>query len=541
MKKLFPFCILVFLILSLISCSSKTDEKKSVMRTAFTIDPPTVDPRKNTDIFSSFLQKTLFEGLTRLEEEGFVAMGLAKKVDVSEDGLTYRFHLRDAHWSDGHPITAHDLEYTWKQVLDPNFGAPCAFLFYPIAFAPERLKREASSDQLGIKAIDAKTFEVTLSHPTPYFLSLISFCPFFPIPKHIDELNPNWDKTGPFSKTFVSSGPYRFREWRRNNAILLEKSPSYWDQKNVSLEELNILIIPDEKTVLRMFETGEIDLINSATTPLSTNELIHLKKEKKLDLLPLGATSFFSFNLSHPLLKNLSIRKALSLAIDRPSIVQNITQMEEEPASRYIPSLVAKTKHLHLMEAYNPSLAKELLAAGVAELKKEGLAVEPLLETLVFSYENKELPRLLAQTLQQQWKEVLGINVSLQENDFKTNIGNLERRQYTMGLYAWWVHYLDPLSILDRFKYVSSLKNYPGFENAAYTALLNEAEQTKDSDARLRLMEKAESIIVGEMPLAPLFHLNQVLLKNKRFTNVVTSPLGDVLFRKAKLAPEEKH
>jgi oligopeptide transport system substrate-binding protein len=540
MKKFSIFCTVVFLILSLVSCSSKTDEKKSIMKTAFAIDPPTIDPRKNTDVFSSFLQKMLFEGLTRLEEEGKVAMGLAEKIDVSQDGLTYRFHLRDAHWTDGHPITAHDFEYTWKQVLDSSFGAPCAFLFYPIRNAPEVLKQEVSSDQLGIKAIDAKTFEVTLSHPTPYFLSLISFCPFFPIPKHIDEINPQWDRADHFSKAFVSNGPYRFVEWNRNNSILVEKNPAYWNRNNVSLEGIKILIIPDEKTVLRMFERGELDLVNSITTPLSTNELIHLKKEKKLDILPLSATSFFSFNLSHPLLNHLLVRKALSLAIDRRAIVQNITQMDEEPASRYIPSTLARNKQLSLMEPYNPALAKELLTQGIAELKQQGVQVDSLLETLVFSYENKELPRLLAQTLQQQWKDVLGLNIALQEHDFKTHIGNLERRQYTMGLYAWWVHYLDPSSILDRFKLTASLKNYPGFNHPTYVSLLNEAQETNDPDKRLRIMETAESIIVDAMPLSPLFHLNQVLLKSDRFAHVTASPLGDVLFPKAILHREEK-
>src|SRR5207244_1542908 len=127
--------------------------------------------------------------------------------EISEDGLTYRFHLRSAQWTDGKPITAYDLEYTWKKVLDPSFGAPCAFLFYPILNAPEALKKQVPLDQVGVRALNEKTFEVVLSHPTPYFLSLISFCPFFPIPKHVDLATPQWDQTDFFSKQFVSNGP----------------------------------------------------------------------------------------------------------------------------------------------------------------------------------------------------------------------------------------------------------------------------------------------------------------------------------------------
>jgi oligopeptide transport system substrate-binding protein len=534
----------IFWVLSLgfcaIACSSPAPEKKSLLRTVFSSDPSTIDPRKNGDYFSSMFQKMLFEGLTRLEENGNVEMALAEKVSVSEDGLIYTFVLRDAVWNDGHPVTAHDFAYGWKKVLDPAFGAPCAFLFYPITNASEALKQEVSMDQVGIEAIDPKTLKISLSHPTPYFLSLISLCPFFPIPKHIDEAYPNWDRDSDFPKHLVSNGPFRLVQWDRNNKIFVEKNPSYWDRKNVFLDSIEIFIIPDEKTVLRMFEAEEIDLINSLSTPLSPDEVVHLKQESSseatysLQSAPLGATSFCTFNITHPLLQNLLFRKALSLSINRPSIVQNITQMGEEPAHRYVPTSMAKSRPLKLMEIYDPHLAKTMFTKALTELKEQGVPVDSLLNTLIFSYDNKELSRQIAQAIQQEWEENLGLTVTLQENDFKTHISNLQRRHYAIALESWGVHYLDPSSILDRFKYGHSPKNYPGFENKKYISFLNVAQRMSDPALRLEILEKAEALIVNEMPLTPIFHFNQILLKSNRFTNISATPLGEVLFRNIK-------
>ncbi len=520
-------CVLMLL---MAACSSSQNDRRASMRTVFASDPLTIDPRKNADIFSSYLQKMVFEGLTRLEEEGKIVPGLAEKVDVSEDGLTYRFHLRDAQWTDGHPITAYDFEYSWKKVLDPKFGAPSAFLFYPIRNAQEALHGQVSLDQIGIRAVDAKTFEVVLFHPTPYFLSLVSFCCFFPIPKHIDQANPHWHQSSQTS--VVSNGPFRMVRWDRNNKISLEKNPAYWNRKNVGLQGLEVLIVPDEKTSLRMFEKNEVDVLNSFTTPLSVDELVHLKKNNQLKIVPNESTSFCSFNLNHPLLKNLSLRKALSLAINRPAIVQNITQMEEQPAQRYLTSVVAKGQPTPLIEAYNPEAAKRLFAQGVAELKKEGVAVDSLLKELTLSYENKELARRVVQAIQQEWKQLFGFEVRLRETDFKTHVASLEKRRYDIGYYYWSAHYLDPVSILDRFKHSSSVKNFPGFENASYAALLTQAQETNDPKKRERFMKEAESLMLDEMPLSPIFHMNQVVLKNQRFSNVVTSALGDILFSK---------
>ncbi|MEN9654133.1 MAG: oligopeptide-binding protein oppA, partial [Chlamydiota bacterium] len=185
---MFERIVLFTLAFLVASCgkSSLPTTSENVMRISLKIDPTSPDPRRNGDVNTSTLNFLLYEGLTRLAADGVVEMALAETVDISSDKKTYTFHLRKAHWSDGAPITAYDFEHSWKKTLDPAFGAACPYLFYSIQGSIEAMEKKIDPVEVGVKAIDASTLRVNLNHPTPYFLSLISFCNFYPIPKHIE-------------------------------------------------------------------------------------------------------------------------------------------------------------------------------------------------------------------------------------------------------------------------------------------------------------------------------------------------------------------
>jgi oligopeptide transport system substrate-binding protein len=466
----------------------------------------------------------VYEGLTRLLPGGELELALADRIDISEDGLVYRFHLRDALWSDGHPITAEDFAYSWKKVLDPVFGAPSAVLFYPILNAPESIKGLVSPETAGIRVLDEKTLEITLSHPAPFFLSLISFCPFYPIPKHIEIANPNWLQAA--HETLVSSGPYRLKKWERNVRVSIEKNPLYWDKENVFLNGIDILIISDEKTALRMYERGEIDILNSLTSHVAIDDFLQYKQQNRLELKPIGGTFFCPFNLNSPILQNRNVRKALSNAINRASIVENISQLNETIASAYVPPCVNGNQAQHLIPSFDPELAQKQLAEGLTELGANLEAID-----LTISYENNDLGRRIALALHEGWKEILGIDVKLNGTDHKTLMHQLETRRFSIALTHWLVHYLDPTSILNRFKYKESKKNYPGYENQVYISYLDQAQSTNDPIQRSKLLDQAESVIVDDMPLTPLFHYNQAILKNSRFQDVTFTPIGDPIYK----------
>lgn len=533
--KYFVLASLCSLMLFCASCQRKPTHPfsdKQMMRICLNMDPPTLDTRKNAEVCASTLSFLIYDGLTRIKPDGEADLALADSVEISEDGLVYIFHLRDAFWSDGSPITAYDFEYSWKKILTPQFASPCPHLLFPIKNAEKAAKGEVSSDLAGVQALDRNNLRVELENPTPYFLSLISFCNFYPIPKHVELKNPSWQNT--VDQEFVSSGPFKLVRWIRNQEILLEKNPSYWDADNVYLRRIHISIIPDEKTALQMYENKELDFISTVTTPLSMDDIAYCRTQKNLQVKPMGGLLFCTFNLDRFPFNNRNIRKALSYAIDRKSIIENISQLCEIPATRWIPPILIGRENRQLFPAYDPELAQSLFAKGLEELGivENDIPNSPFSEAFVLCYDGLEQHRKIAQAIQQQWKNVLGIDVKLQEFDFKSHLDRLLNRNYFIGLDYSIAQYNDPNNILERYKYRHMKKNLPGFENPKYIELLNDAACMIDAKKRISILEEAEALLMSEMPITPIYHFNQGVLIDSKYSNVQFSPLGNLLYHK---------
>jgi len=536
MPHLLP-ALLALLIMTSTFCACQKKTKvhiapKKTLRTSLSSDPATIDSRKNADIFSSTINFLIYEGLTRILPTGDAELALAKSVDISSDGCTYTFYIREAYWSDGEPITAYDFEYSWKKILDPQSGLSCSQIFFPIKNGEKSAKRLISPDLVGIKATSASTLEIQLEHPTPYFLSLITFCNFFPIPKHIELKNPNWFQTP--EENFVGSGPFLIRKWARNQEIVLIKNPTYWDAQNVDLEEIHFNIIPDERTALQMFENKELDFVSTVTTPLQSEDLAEMRKKKELKVTPMGGLLFCTFNLQKHPYQNVNIRKALSYAIDRNTIVESISQLSEEPATRCIPPIMVKQKNRKLFPSFDPHLARELFAKGLEELGMDLSGLNSLRDCLILSYNNEQPYKKIAETIQQQWKTILGLKVHLEERDHQSHLSHMMDKHYCVALYNCIAQCTDPTNILDRFKYKNGQKNYPGYENKEYIHLLDTAGSLVDPKERMVLLEEAEALLMSEMPISPIYHFNQGILINPNFKNVQFSPLSNLLFKKIK-------
>lgn len=534
----FPIqALFIFLLLLLVFTSCQKNKNTSatsrkILKTCLNTEPSTIDPRKNADVFSSTINFLLYEGLTRILPDGEAEMALASSVDISKDGRIYTFHLRKAEWSDGHPITAHDFEYSWKKILDHKFGSPCSQIFFPIKNGEKCIKQILSSDSVGIKAIDDLTLQVELENPTPYFLSLITFCNFFPIPKHIELQNPNWFQTP--ETNLIGSGPFLIKKWKRNQEITLIKNPTYWDSENVYLEEIQFSIIPDGRTSFQMFENKELDFISTVTTPLLSEDLAEIKKTNNLKITPISGLLFCTFNLEKYPYQNANIRKALSYAINRQPIVENISQLSEKIATRCIAPIMVKQKNRTLFPSFDPILAKEFFLKGLEELNIPPSQSDSLNEFFILSYNNEEPYKKIAEVIQQQWKQVLGIDVQLQEKDHKSHLSNIMDKNYCVALYNCIAQCTDPTNILDRFKHKEGKKNYPGFENQTYIELLDKAASLNDPIQRMSLLDDAEALLMSEMPIAPIYHFNQGILINPDFIHVEFSPLFNLLFKKIK-------
>jgi oligopeptide transport system substrate-binding protein len=490
------------------------------------MDPTTIDSRKNADPYTSTLHFLIYEGLTRIDPTGKGTLALAKSVDISADQKRYTFHLRPAQWSDGHPLTAHDFEYSWRTTLSPDCASPCPYLLYPIKNAELIAQGKASIEELGVKALDDQTLQVDLENPTPYFLSLITFCNLFPIPKHIEEANPDWELS---HRHAVFSGPYRIVSWKPGQKIELEKNPSYWNAKQVHIPKIHAYLIPDAQTSIRMYEQGELDFVDTVTSALSLEDLSSCKAKGLVEVNPVGAALFCTFNTTKAPFHNKHIRRALSLAINRPSIVSNILQLSEKAATSILPPVLNQNLERTLFPAYAPEEAQKELKIG---LKETGFSKEDLSKALVLTYQGDEGEKKVAQTIQHQWKQVLGLQPTLMALDKKTLIRRHMDKDYAVGLDRFFGQYFDPYNILERFKYKEGPKNLPGFEHPDYIALLDESLKTIEPKERLEILRRAEEILADEMPIAPLYFLNQgYLINRKDFDHIAFSPLGNLLMK----------
>lgn len=521
MKRTILSLLSLFIFLTACQKIDSHPKRTQVFRLNFPYDANTLDPRKNSDYVGSTVHFMLFEGLTRMTPKSTHELALADSIDLSADKKTYTFHLRKAYWSDGVPVTAHDFVYAWKTLLDPAFPSPNAHLFYPIKNAEKIKKRLLPVDDLGVQALNDTTLEVTLEVQTPYFLDLTSFCTFSPIPSHIAKENPKWaDLPGP---SYVTNGPFLLKSWIPCSKYLFVKNKTYWDSKNVSLDQIDVAILNSELTALGLFENDEIDFYGGYNS-IPSDWVPKLQKEKKLITQPLGASTFLTFNVNHPIFQNKNIRKALSLAVHRKSLVDNITQCNEEVAIGSIPSLLKAPGAKIFLQDNDIYHAKTHLERGLKELN----LTPKDLDGLVLSYSTNTNYKRLAQAIQQQWKESLGISIKLEETDFKILMDKLNRRDYQIGLSIWIVQYNDQMNILDRFKSRSNAKNYPGWENEKYIQLLDQSALATSAEERLAILEEAEELITEETPFTPLYHWNCVYLKKARVHGLYISPVGSI-------------
>ncbi|MBS0615134.1 MAG: peptide ABC transporter substrate-binding protein [Verrucomicrobia bacterium] len=492
--------------------------KSKTLRISISREPATLDPRKGGELISSVLQFMLFEGLTRVNSDGSVSPAQARNIEISKDRLKYTFYLRDTFWSDGRPVTAYDFAAAWKKILTPDFPAPNAFLLYPIQGAEAAKRGSGSLEDVGIHAIDAKTLVVQLHHPTPFFLDLVSFCVFCPVPLHLDVEKPKWALQ---PDQFICNGPFRLQKWKQNDELILQRNPLYWESQEVSLSRIQIAVIPDEKTALKLYEHGQLDILGLGISSIPTDAQAQFFRQGVLQTQELAGTTFVTFNTNRFPFHNKNIRKAFSLAIHRQEIVENITQIGEIAATTMLPPLFTPEDGPSFPQ-HNAELAKKYFSLGLQEL---GITRDQFPE-VVYIYSVSELNRDIAQVLQSQWAETLGITVQLQAHEHKMLISQLSERTYDLGQTIWLAQYYDPMNILERFKYKTNVKNYPAWEHATFIQLLEKSFVDATLAERRETLRQATALFAEELPLTPLYHWKTGFLIKPYVKGADVSPKG---------------
>ncbi|KKC30322.1 ABC-type dipeptide/oligopeptide/nickel transport system, periplasmic component [Caldanaerobacter subterraneus subsp. pacificus DSM 12653] len=453
-KRLVVLLLSVVLVLGalLAGCSSQSKtattsqgQSEQVLNLNLGEEPPTLDPQKATDEVSITVLNAVLEGLVRYNKDGKIekGSGLAKDWKISDDGLTYTFYLKDAKWSDGNPITAYDFEYAWKRALDPKTGSQYAYQLYYIKGAEEYNSGKGSADQVGVKALDDKTLQVTLKAPAPQFLGLTSFVNYLPLEKSVYEKY--GDKVGSDPSTMVFSGPFIIKEWNHEQNIVLEKNPNYWDKDNVKLDKINFGMIKDNNSLVQNYDTGALDSIF-----IPGDYIDKYKDSPEFHTYALATVWYLQFNNKDKIFKNANIRKAFTLAVNRELFVKEVMKNGSIPAEAVVPPGIPGYNG-DFRSGAGPGYFKDNDVAQAKEYLQKGLQELGLskLPTIKFLTGDSDTANKYSVALQQMWNQALGVQVEIQNVAFKVRLDMMERRDYQIVLAGWGADYNDPMTFLD--------------------------------------------------------------------------------------------
>jgi oligopeptide transport system substrate-binding protein len=480
-----------------------------VYRVATMGEPKTLDPHGVSGTWENYVVGDQFMGLLTDAADATPIPGAAESWTISDDGLTYTFKIRDHTWSDGVPVTADDFVYSFQRILDPKLAAEYASLLYPIKNA-EGLNSGKITDpsQLGVKALDPKTLEITLEGPTGYFLELLTHYTAWPVPKHaIEKFGADWIKPG----NFVGNGPFTITEWTPNAQIVAVKNPKFYDAANVKLDK--VIYYPDEdrNAVTKRFRAGEIDLADD----FASEQIDFLKRElpNETRITPYLGTYYYTVNVKRKPFDDPRVRRALSLAIERDAITDKVLKTGEVPAYGVVPPGTGSWG-----DGYRPEWAsmgyQERVAEAKALLAQAGFGPDNPLK-LELSYNTSENHKRIAVAIQSMWKQ-LGVQAELVNREVKVHYDLLQENQFDIARAAWVADYNDPQNFLYLLETRTGVQNYGRYSNPEYDALMMAQGQERDPKARLDMMKQAERIAMTEDAWLPIhYYVSKVLLSQK--------------------------
>lgn len=501
--------------------------QEQVLNLSASTEPPTIDPGLASDSASSSLITNVFEGLVSLSPEGEILPGVAESWEVSEDGLVYTFKLRgDAKWTNGDPVKASDFVFAWTRVLNPETAAEYASIMYPIKGAEAFNTGEGSAEELGIKALDDQTLEVTLASPTAYFLELPAFYTFMPVHQATVEGNEDWAMEA--GETYVTNGAFSLAQWNQGSDYQLIKNEEYWDKDHVQLQEVNVKIIESESTANAEFQAGGIDYLGSPYSPVSLDNIDQYRDQGILQTAPYSGVYWYKVNTTDEVMNNVNIRKALALAIDRRGLIDNVIKGQQIPALGYVPPTVEgfEEDRGYFKDA-DFEQAKEYLAKGLEEL---GMS-DPAQLQIEISINTSEAHSTIAQHIQEGWAQNLGISATIRNSEWQVYLDELTNLQYQVGRLGWIADYNDATTFLDMYRTAENGNNDTGWENADFKAKLDQANQEQDSEKRIALLLEAEAIMIEEMPVLPLYFYTNNYVAKEGVTGMVPDALGNIALK----------
>jgi oligopeptide transport system substrate-binding protein len=524
MRKATLVLVCLMVLATMTACQRSASQSKDQVLTLNLgiAEPETLDPAKSTGVAESTIELNLHEGLTRLDKDGNPTPGIAENWDISEDGKTYTFYLRDAEWNNGDPITAHDFEWSWKRALAPETAAEYAYQLWYIKNAQAYTEGNATADEVGVKAIDDHTLQVELIAPTGYFLSLCAFPTLLPVHRATVEANP--DRWFMDPETYVSAGPFKMTAWEHNSKVVLEKNERYWDAKSVKLDKVVVTLTDSQITELSMFETGEIDFGDNPPRA----ELNRLIDEGKLFISPYLGSYYYMYNVDVKPLNDVRVRKALSMAIDR-TVITEITGAGEQPATAYVPGGIPDIEEgTDFREAggkyIEPTAQIEEAQRLLAEAGYPDGKGFPVLSIL---YNTNEMHKTIAEAIQEMWKKNLGIDITLTNQEWGVYLESRNTGDYDISRAGWIGDYVDPMTFLDMWV-TGGGNNDTNWGNPEYDRLINIAMNSTDQAERVTAMHEAENILMEELPIIPIYFYTRPYLMKPWVKDMVRLVTGHI-------------
>lgn len=459
-------------------------------------EPESLDPAVITGQPEGRIVNALFEGLTTFDATARPGPGMAESWTISDDKKVYTFTLRaDAKWSDGNPLTAHDFVASWKRTLRPETAASYNYQLFPVksaaAFADGKITNFA---EVGVKALDDRTLEVTLENPTPYFLDLCATPPLAPVPTAtIERHGDNWIKPG----RIVTNGSYLLEAWRINDRIRLRKNPLYWNAKNVALETVEVLPISKANVAFNFYESGLADLtMDKGLAPPAL--LDEIRKRADFHAAPFLGIYFLRFNCAKPPFDDPRVRAAFSLAIKKDTLTEKITRAGELPATSFVPPGIEGYVPPEAL-TFDPEKARQLLAGA-------GFPGGKGFPFTTYLYSEGELNEAIAVELQSMWREHLGVEINLARQEWKVYLNSLSSLDFGIARSSWVGDYPDPNTFLDLF-ITGGGNNRTGWSDPAYDRLIASATEEPDAARRFGILRQAEDILVKtQTPVCPVFY-----------------------------------
>ena len=461
-------------------------------------EPQTLDPHRAEGVPSSNILRDLFEGLVAEAPNGELIPGAAESWTISQDGLTYTFTMRPGgRWSNGDPVTAHDFEFGLRRSVDPETLSRYSSVLAPIRNARAVIAGELPPEQLGVEAIDERTFVIHLNAPTPYLLGLLTHSTCYAVHRGVVEQHgSNWSRV----ETHVGNGAYRLKGWVVQSHIRIERNPHFWDNENTTIDEVYFYAIENQDAELKRYRADELDI--TATIPQKQLKWIRANLAGEFRVTPYLGTYYFGFNTTRPpFAGNPGLRRALSLAVDRDIIARVVSGAGEPVAYSWVPPVRGYAQQAPeeagWTQEQREAEAKRLYAeAGYSE--ENPLTVEVL-------YNTSDNHKRIAIALRSMWKEVLGMESTLANQEWKVFLETRKAKLETEIYRAGWIGDYEDAYTFAQLLESTNEQNDSGYDSPRYDALLAAASAEPDVRRRAEYLQEAERLMLADQPILPLY------------------------------------